>query len=582
MHSKLSSINRRDALALLGSPLLPVAALVPLVAPSVATAAAALGVRTDTITVLYRPATQDAPSRLDPAVQTAIRQLERQFLERGLKVLQPTADVYRLMDQGQGVVVTFAADAGFSLVFSAYRNLRPVPQQDGAVAELRLESRVIVGRNILAAEDGRGQMFTRTEGATREFGERRAMELAAGRAAADLAEKTAEQLKGLTAERITELLGPDANLRTDAEQVYADGVGGVERPPEPLPPPAPAPVPASAPVPAPMPAPMPAPVPAPMPAPVPAPMPAPVPAPMPAPVPAPMPAPMPAPVPAPVPVPSPAPAPAGPLPAPRQRWAVVVGMSNYASVRSNGVADISDLPGVARDAVQVESTLKQLGFAPERMTVLRDAQATGGAVRGTLKRLAGQVGPDDLVVMFFSAHGGDKDFSASGYGMPILADYKHHDPNTLDFWELQSMAKNLRGKVVWINDTCHSGGAASNVATVVVGGNGVQAQRDVRGPDALTVARATSPGQDFAILTASSPHEISWETPEGGLFTTRLLAALKSSGGKVPLATLFAQQVQPPVVRESKTICQRANECAAHPQQTPIMAFGGNGDRIAL
>lgn len=542
-----AKIRRRDALALMGSPLLP--AVASLVSPAVAAAAAARGVRTDVITVLYRPATQDAPSRLDPAVQTAIRQLEREFLAQGLKVLQPTADVYRLMDQGQGVVVTFAADAGFSLVFSAYRNLRPVPQQEGEVAELRLESRVIVGRSILAAEDGRGQMFTRTDSGTAEFGRRRALELAATRAAKDLVDKTAGQLKELTAEKVAELLGPDVGNRTDAEQVNPLPEGGVVAPPTvTMPPAAPAaPVPAPAPV-------------------------APAPVPAPAPV-----APAPAPTPA-----APAPAPATPMPAPRQRWALVVGMSNYSVVRQAGVQGITDLPGVAKDAQRVVATLSELGFARERTAVFNDAQATGGAVRGILKQMAGKVGADDLVVIFFSAHGGDKDFSASGYGMPILADYRPNDPNTLDFWELQSLAKNLKGKVVWINDTCHSGGAANNVASVVVGGGGVQAQRDVRGPDALTVARATAPGQDFAILTASSPNEISWETAEGGLFTTRLIGALKSGRGQVPLAKLFAEQVQPPVVRESRSICQRANQCAAHPQQTPIMAFGGGGDRIAL
>lgn len=550
-----ASLRRRDALALMGTPWLPAATA--LLSSAAAAAAVDRGVRTDIITVLYRPATRDAPNRLDPGVQTAMRKLERAFLAAGLRVLQPTADVYRLMDQGQGVVVTFAADAGFSLVFSAYSNYRPVPQQDGVIAEMRLESRVIVGRSILAAEDGRGQMFTRTDAGLGEFGKRRAMELAAEKAADDLVARTADQLKALTPEKVAELLGPDVGQRTDAEQVHPVPEAAVAPPPEPTPSPAVAPVPSPVPVPVPAAPPI---------------------------TPPPSPAPNASPVvasPPPAPAPPPA-APSAPLPAPRQRWALVVGMSNYNVVRQAGVQGISDLPGVARDTQRVVATLSEMGFATERTAVFRDAQATSGNVRGILKQMAAKVGPDDLVVIFFSAHGGDKDFSASGFGMPILADYKPGDPNALDFWELQSLARNLRGRVVWINDTCHSGGAANNVATVVVGSDGVQAQRDVRGPDAMTVARATVPGQDFAILTASSPNEISWETPEGGLFTTRLIGALKAGGGRLPLAHLFAEQVQPPVVRESKAICQRAKQCSAHPQQTPIMAFGGAGDRIVL
>jgi hypothetical protein len=533
----LPKMHRRDALTLLGAPLLPVAPLLAsLVAPATAAAAAAYGVRTDQITVLYRPTTADAPSRLDPAVQTAIRQLERQFIQQGLKVLQPSAEIYRLMDQGQGVVVTFAADAGFSLVFSAYKNLRPDPRQDGSIAEMRIESRVNVGRNVLSAEEGRGQMFTRTDPASREFGERRALEVAAGKAAEELAEKTAEALKALTPESIAQMLGPAPSQTTQAEIVYVPPAGGAAKPPES--PPSPAPVivaPPNA-----------------------------------------------APAPAPAVAAAPVAEPAAPLPPPRSRHALVVGMSSYAPVRANGVSNINDLPGVAKDVVKVVQTLRSRGFADEQIKVLRDGQATSKAVREAMRRLAGTVQSDDLVLIFISAHGGDKEFSASGFGMPILADYGQREASTLDFWELQSYARNLKGKVLWISDTCHSGGAASNITSVVVGGSGVQASSDVRGPNALEVARQSAPGQDFAILTASSPHEISWETGNGGgLFTSKLFDAM-ASGGEEPLAALFAQRVQRSVVEESRRICIRANACREHPQQTPVMAFGGAGNRIRL
>ena len=263
--------------------------------------------------------------------------------------------------------------------------------------------------------------------------------------------------------------------------------------------------------------------------------------------------------------------------------ALVVGMSNYAGVRADGVTGIKDLPGVAKDTVKVAQTLKAKGFPDNQVTVLRDEQATSKAVRDAMRKLAGAVQNDDLVLIFISAHGGDKEFSASGFGMPILADFGQREASKLDFWELQSYARNLKGQVLWISDTCHSGGAASNITSVVVGGAGVQASSDVRGPDALEVAKQSGPGQDFAILTASSPHEISWETGQGGgLFTSTLFDAMARSGGDQPLATLFAQQVHRNVVEESRRICVRANACREHPQQTPIMAYGGAGNRIRL
>jgi uncharacterized caspase-like protein len=280
-------------------------------------------------------------------------------------------------------------------------------------------------------------------------------------------------------------------------------------------------------------------------------------------------------------LPAPAAAPAT-LPAPRQRWALLVGMSDYSMVRAATGAKIDDLPGVARDTTFVENSLARLGYARERTLVLRDARATGTNVRGALKELAAKAQPDDVVVIFFSAHGGDKDLSATGFGMPILADFKPNDPAALDFWELQSFAKNMRARVLWINDTCHSGGAATNVASVVVGPGGVSASLEVRGPDAAAVAGQAGPGQDFAILTSCAPNEIAWETADGGLFTTRLFNQLIANQGQASLAQVYARGVHQHVVDTSKQICAKASACAKYPQQTPRMAYNGNGHLIRV
>ncbi len=492
------------------------------------TPAVQAAVPTDQITIMYRRESDQAPARTEPAVQAATLALEREFKKRGLKVLQPTAEVYKLLDQGQGVVVTFAPDAGFSLVFSAYADVRPVPGQEAGIGEVRLATRVFVGRNILVADEGRGQMFTRLEPAVREFGMRRALELAAQKAAADVAEKAMSQLQDLTPERINELSGVPPGSAPTAQVV---AVPAALKPPSPTAAPAPA-APAAAPPTAALAAP-------------------------------------------------PAAAPA-PMPAPRNRYALVVGMSNYSSVRAaNNNAPIGDLPGVAKDTSFVVDSLGKLGFASDRMTVLRDGQATGTALRGVIKSLAAKVQPEDAVVIFISGHGVDKDESASGFGMPVLADFRLRDPAALDFWELQSFVKNLRGRVVWINDTCHSGGAATNVTSVVVTAQGVKSSTGLRGPDAASVAGQAGAGQDFAILTACAPSELSLETAEGGLFTTTLFKALLQTKGQVPLGQLFAENVAATVVERSRVMC-KSGVCDKNPQQTPIMAFNGNGAAFRL
>lgn len=549
--------GRGGAAGLVGGVLGALAPAVPAAAP------------TPVVTVLYRRESAQAPSRLEPVTQAATLALENEFVNRGFRVIQPAAEIYQLLDQGQGVVITFAEDAGFSLVFSTYADMRPSPGQEGGIAEVRLATRVYVGRNILVAEEGRGRMFTRLEAGNREFGMRRAMELAAQRAAAEVADKAARQLQSLTPERISQLVGSKPTGTTTASVVPIPAPG---QPPV-FPGAAPAGQPGMLPVLPPGAAAPGTPMPAPPPAPgAPGGMPS-----LPPSAPPTAPTPMAPPV---------ALTPAGGkpegLPPPRERWALVIGMSDYSSVRAASGVQIGDLPGVARDTQFVLGSLGKMGFAKERLTVLRDQQATGIAIRGALKDMAGKVGTDDVVLIFISGHGGDKDFSVSGYGMPILADYKPNDPSPLDFWELQSFAKNLRGKVLWINDTCHSGGAAKDVATVVISSGGVSAQKDVRGPDAQTVAGSAGPGQDFAILTACRANEISWEEATGGVFTTKLFTDLVANGGKLPVSSIYAGSVVQHVVEKSKTMCRTGNMCGEYPQQTPVMAYNGRGHLIRI
>lgn len=526
-------------------------------------------VPTNVVTVLYRRESPQAPSRLEPAVQAATLALEREFINRGFRVIQPTAQVYGLLDQGNGVVVTFAEDAGFSLVYSAYADVRPVPGQEAGIAELRLSTRIFVGRHMLVADEGRGQMFTRLEPHNREFGMRRALELAANRAAADLAGKASAQLQQLTPERINQLVGDKPSSATTAQVVpvpapgaplVAPGTGS--SPGMPVAPPALQPGGATAPAPAPSPMAPPGLPSAPPPL---APAPAPV-APAPAPV-----APLPA-----------SPSMAAELPAPRKRFALVVGMADYSSVRAAGINGISDLAGVEKDTRFVLNSLPKMGFSGDNITVLRNRDATGAAVRNTIKTFASRVSADDMVMIFIAGHGASKEASVSGFGMPILADFRPGDPNALDFWELQSYIKNLRGRVVWINDTCHSGGAAQDVSTVVVSASGVTASKDVRGPEASSVASDAGRGQDFAILTACNPSELSLENAEGGLFTTALFRELVANQGRMPLANLFAERVHLKVVDQSQKLCRSHNICDKNTQMTPTMAYNGRGHLVRL
>jgi len=228
-------ITRRELVA--AAALIPLQAHAAPAAPTVPVAPPIGPPRTDLITVLYRKENQSAPTRVDPSVAAATRALEAEFLKLGLRVLQPDARSYQLLDAAPNMIITFAPDAGFSLVFSLYGNVRPRPGSDMVMGEVRLEARVFVGRSILAAETGVGRMAATLTPATREFGERRALEQAAEKAAHELTGRIAAQLRTLTPERMQELMQAPPPLIQGAKPVLLAAEAPPSNPNTPMAPP---------------------------------------------------------------------------------------------------------------------------------------------------------------------------------------------------------------------------------------------------------------------------------------------------------------------------------------------------------
>lgn len=513
-------LSRRQLLLCATAPGLSAAGLTVWPGPSTAAA-------NDVISVLYRKDRPDAPTRLDPAVQAATLTLENDLGQRGLRVLQPSAATYELMDRGPAVVVSFAPDAGFSMVFSAMRSTRPMAGMDKIIGEVILRARVFVGHSIVLAEEARGTMAADARPEVREFAEKRSLEQAAQSAARRLADTVARRLLALTpadVDRYSQLVpGKVSGTAVALPTTQA---------------PAPAPAPVAAPPVSPPPA-------------------------------------------------SPNPPATEAWPAPRKRFALVVAVSDYSAVRARmGSAGPGDLPGVAVDRRNLQAGLKGLGFLPENITVLADAQATGAAVREHLGRLVATATPDDLVFIAFAAHGAAANFAPSGFGMPVLSDFTGRPGDgALDFWQLQSLVGNLPARrTVLVVDTCHSGGVTGMMVNVVVSSRGLALQPGTVSPEPERIAQAQAKsgpdGNAFAILAAARPEESSLEDGGGGgLFTTHLLKALAARRGQMPLEQVFREHVEKQVITESRTMCQRMRTCTV---QTPMFAFKGAGNMIRL
>lgn len=280
--------------------------------------------------------------------------------------------------------------------------------------------------------------------------------------------------------------------------------------------------------------------------------------------------------------------PNAPLPAPRRKFALIVGVADYTRVNKTlaGSFRVTNLPGVTADMKILQAALKARGFAAEDVVVLENAQATSANVRAEFMTLAGKVQAEDLVVVAFSAHGAPAELTPSGYGLPVLDDFNpkgSSDKNAIDFWQIQGLIAHLPAlQTVLVVDTCHSGGAAKRMPrlTVQAGQAPTVTSGTVTPEPAKLAADAADPNKHYAVMAASQPEELSLEDrPHGGLFTSRLVRGIEAAAGNEPLSQIFSQRVEREVIEVSQVLCKQSGDCKV---QTPIFAFTGRGNQIRI
>lgn len=129
-------------------------------------------------------------------------------------------------------------------------------------------------------------------------------------------------------------------------------------------------------------------------------------------------------------------------------FALSIGVAEYARMEG--------LPLTDQDAIKLTQTLEATGvLAPESITLV-NAQATRENVAAALQSLSSQIGPDDLLLVFYSGHG-DKiegvTTEIDGSSETIeLYDAALHD------YELAEMFAGIRARTLLVLDSCFSGG----------------------------------------------------------------------------------------------------------------------------
>jgi hypothetical protein len=260
---------------------------------------------------------------------------------------------------------------------------------------------------------------------------------------------------------------------------------------------------------------------------------------------------------------------------PAKTWGLLVGVANFSNVRKlNPRAGVDDLKGVTGDVALVKKTLRQLNVPDNQLKVLADSDASTAALRSALRDLSAKAGPDDLVVFYLASHGMPKQEGISGFGYPVTYDTKFSDKSSIiDFEELQSLLKALPAKrVLWIADTCHSGGATLGLPVVEISSRGVRLGKAVTGLSTRAATTGTDE-KDFAVLSSAREDQVALEDGDNGLFTLMLANGLLNTKGAESIYRVYKSHLE-------QQVPERSRQLDPGYSQQPSFARSGKGDAI--
>ena len=138
---------------------------------------------------------------------------------------------------------------------------------------------------------------------------------------------------------------------------------------------------------------------------------------------------------------------------------VFMGISDYPS------GGPTDLAYTADDARGMFQGMQSIGMAASDGRLLVDAQATRPALQAAVTELAGQMGPQDRLVVFYSGHGGRLDRSTAQAADPDGFDetLALYDGEIRDDELAEMLGAVRQGTVLLVLDSCFSGGFSKDV-----------------------------------------------------------------------------------------------------------------------
>ncbi len=245
------------------------------------------------------------------------------------------------------------------------------------------------------------------------------------------------------------------------------------------------------------------------------------------------------------------------------KWAIIVGISKFEK------NDIPQLKFAAKDARDFyDYLIKEANFAPDHVRLILNEKATRRRILSELDNMfLGRVArPDDLIVLFFSTHGSPSQLDKMGKNFIVAYDT---EPNELFATgiEMQAMTKDLKERVdaqrvLLVLDACHSGGVSPQSKGITRVGN--------FDTDALAI------GSGQMVICSSEPDQQSWESKryDNGVFTRRLLEALRVKGSATPLEHAFNSV--------NNLVQDEVRQDYPGQRQSPVLKSKWSGDGLVL
>jgi uncharacterized caspase-like protein len=219
-----------------------------------------------------------------------------------------------------------------------------------------------------------------------------------------------------------------------------------------------------------------------------------------------------------------------------QRWAVIIGISDY--------QNLGDLDNSVNDALDMKSVLiNNCNFAADHVYTYTNAQASKGSIQNALSLMSARAGPSDTVLFYFSGHGDQMDrdlypFDEADGMDEVLCPYDSYSDSydrDISDDELQTWLGRINSKnTICIFDTCNSGGMVKGSRISAIYGASkdspaVEAfiRNDGFSEDLLKDARSSK----YVMLMASDDDESAVDSSrlQNGVFTYYLVEGLTSA-----------------------------------------------------